>query len=146
MRRARRFLHGDRGSVTLEWVLWAPVILLVISFGLIGSRAVAAQQTVASAANVAARAATLEGDASSGQQAAIDATQIALGNASFACASTDVQVDASQLNLPLGQTGLVTVTVTCVADFSSIALPGLPGSATLTATASSPIDAYTERG
>ena len=42
-------------------------------------------------------------------------------------------------------TAQVTATVTCKVDVADLAIPGLPGTRTITATASSPVDAYRER-
>jgi hypothetical protein len=39
----------------------------------------------------------------------------------------------------------VTATVTCKVEVADLAIPGLPGTRTITATASSPVDAYRER-
>ena len=42
-------------------------------------------------------------------------------------------------------TASVTATVTCVVNLSDVAVPGLPGTRTITATMSSPLDTYRER-
>ena len=44
-----------------------------------------------------------------------------------------------------GQAATVTATISCTARLSDIALPGLPGAKTLTASFTSPIDTYRGR-
>ena len=41
---------------------------------------------------------------------------------------------------------LATATVACVVNLADLSLPGVPGTRTVTATATSPIDTYRERG
>jgi hypothetical protein len=45
----------------------------------------------------------------------------------------------------VGTPASVTATVTCVVNLSDVAIPGLPGTRTITATMSSPLDTYRER-
>lgn len=145
MKTLRRFLRSERGSTTLEWVLWTPVLLAVGSLLLIGARVALAQQTVSSAAAVAARAATLAGSATGGEAAALEAANIAFANSSVPCAVVDVELDTSPLSLPIGQSGLVTIELSCTISVAHLTVPGFPGVFTLSATASSPTDAFTER-
>jgi hypothetical protein len=56
-----------------------------------------------------------------------------------------VIVDISGFAVPVGQPAAVTATVTCRADFSDIALPGMPGGATLSASFVSPLDQFCQR-
>jgi hypothetical protein len=61
------------------------------------------------------------------------------------CSSQWVDIDTGGLAAPVGTPAKVTATVTCIADLSDLSMPGLPGSRTITATMSSPIDTYRER-
>ena len=61
------------------------------------------------------------------------------------CDSQRVDVDTRGFGAPVGTPAKVTATVTCIADLSDISIPGLPGTRTITATMSSPIDTYRER-
>ncbi|MFF4836972.1 hypothetical protein [Streptomyces sp. NPDC001315] len=60
--------------------------------------------------------------------------------------STSVHVNTGGLNVPVGQVGTVTVTVTCTVNLSDLLLPGVPGARTLTSTAVSVVDQYRQRG
>jgi hypothetical protein len=57
-----------------------------------------------------------------------------------------VDVDTSGFRVPVGLPAQVRATVTCVVALGDLALPGFPGSRTVTATAVSPVDTYRERG
>jgi hypothetical protein len=61
------------------------------------------------------------------------------------CTSQRVAANTSGFAAPVGTPATVTATVTCIADLSDLSIPGLPGSRTITATMSSPIDTYRER-
>jgi len=56
-----------------------------------------------------------------------------------------VVVDTSQFATPPGEPATVTATVSCTVSLSSLALPGLPGSARLQASFTSPLDIYRSR-
>ncbi|MFE0201566.1 pilus assembly protein, partial [[Kitasatospora] papulosa] len=62
------------------------------------------------------------------------------------CQASSVVVDTSGYALDIGVEANVTATIACTADLSDIGLPGLPGSKTLTASWTSPIDTYRGRG
>jgi hypothetical protein len=59
--------------------------------------------------------------------------------------STDVVVDVTGFAAPVGSDATVTVTVTCTVTIADLAIPGLPGTHTMTGTATSPIDSYRSR-
>jgi hypothetical protein len=56
-----------------------------------------------------------------------------------------VTVDLDAFTAPPGTPAQVASTVTCQVDLADLAVPGVPGSHTVTATMSSPIDTYRER-
>ena len=68
-----------------------------------------------------------------------------LRNQGVRCTSQHVDIDTSGFAAPVGTPAKVTATVTCIADLSDLSIPGLPGTRTITATMSSPIDTYRER-
>lgn len=132
MRRA-----NDSGSAAVETVLIVPVLVALLMFAVFGGRVATAKNHVVSAAQDAARAASLRDDPAA---AAADATATAkssLAAAGVSCSSHDVSVDG---NLDPG--GLVTVRVSCTTPLSDLILLGLPGSRTLTATATERVDTY----
>ena len=54
-------------------------------------------------------------------------------------------MDTSGFASPVGPPANVTATVTCVVNLSDVAVPGLPGTRTITATMTSPLDTFRER-
>ncbi len=137
--------RADQGSAVVEMVLLAPVLLLFVLMVIFGGRWAIAQQAVQSAASEAARAASL---ARAPGEAAGDATSAAttsLTNQKVRCAPLDATVDTSGFAAAVGGDATVSATVTCVVDMSDISAPGIPGSRTLTSTATSPLDTYRAR-
>ncbi|MGQ4732608.1 TadE/TadG family type IV pilus assembly protein [Streptomyces sp. Ju416(a)] len=145
IRSARRGLRRDRGSYSLETAILAPVmislLLMMVAFG----RVTEADGAVDSAARAAARAASLERDAGSAQNAARAAADRSLHGEGITCTVSSVEVDTGGFSLDLGVDAMVTATIACTANLSDIGLPGLPGAKTLTASWSSPIDTYRGR-
>lgn len=138
----RERARGDGGFSSLELVILVPILLvmllLVVGFG----RLTHSRQLVQQAAAAAARAATLDDTPA---QADVDATQAAhdvLDQAGVSCHSFTLDVDTSDF-APGGQ---LTVTVHCTAALSDLGLAGFPGSKTLTATASSPLEQFRQYG
>jgi Flp pilus assembly protein TadG len=134
--------RGDAGFGSLELVILTPVLLamllLVVGFG----RLTHGRQLVAQAAAAAARAATLD---SSPSKAAGDARQEAhsvLDQAGVSCRSFSAVVDTSDFQAG----GEVNVTVTCTTSLSDLGMVGFPGSKTLTASASSPLEQFRQYG
>ncbi|MFF8610948.1 TadE/TadG family type IV pilus assembly protein [Streptomyces sp. NPDC015346] len=143
--RLTRALCCDRGSYALETAALAPVmiglLLLMIAFG----RVTDADGAVDSAARAAARAASLERDAPSAQAEALAAATRSLQGEGITCRTSSVAVDTAGYSLDIGVEANVTATIACTANLSDIGLPGLPGSKTLTASWTSPIDTYRGR-
>ena len=138
----RRAGDADRGSATTELVIVAPilVVLLLLVVGL--GRYAHGKQLVEQAAAAAARVASLSSTAGQAQDRALDAAARSLDDAGVSCASMSASVDTGSFRAG----GSVTVTVVCTADLSGLALSGLPGSATMTATATSPLETYRQYG
>jgi Flp pilus assembly protein TadG len=134
-----RHSERERGSAPVELVVLTPVLILFLLLYLGFGRITRAEQLVDDAAAQAARAATLNylspgGAAAAAQQAATQA----LSAGGLACASDQVSVDTGN-DRPGGS---ITVHLACNADLSQAVAAGLPGSVTLTATSTSPIDVY----
>ena len=142
---ARRFRHDERGAQSVELVLIAPVLVSIILLLVAGGRLTMAEHTVLQAATAAARDATLARTGVEAEERAAETARLAMERAGQQCRHVDVVVDASGLDTVLGEAGSVTATVTCLVDLSDAALPGLPGTQTLIATASSPVDPYRAR-
>ncbi|ABW12021.1 TadE family protein [Parafrankia sp. EAN1pec] len=128
----------DRGSATTELVLILPALLLMLLFLVLCYRVSDAKLRIADVAHQAARAASL---ARTPAQAVTDArvtAQTALANAGVTC--QDLTVDTDPAGLTPG--ALVRVTVTCTAQLDDLAMLATPGSATLHASSTSPVDTY----
>jgi Flp pilus assembly protein TadG len=139
--------HGgrDRGSAVLEAAIGVPAFGLFVALILLGGRTALAHQAVESAANEAARTASV---ARTQDQAEHDATAAAtntLTSQDLRCVRSEVTVDTTGFAAPVGTSATVTATVRCVVNLSDLSLPGVPGRRTVQATMSSPLDTYRER-
>lgn len=129
----------DAGNAVIGMVIVVPVImvmaLLVVGLG----RTVSVQQSVTGAARSAARAASLASDG-------VQAAAIALGAAKAAlagrCAEATVTPDVSTFVAG----GSVTVDIECIVPLEDLAIAGLPGHATLSASATAPVEAFRRIG
>ena len=137
--------RDERGSVAIEAAIGVPAFGLFIAMIILGGRVEIAKQSVEAAAYEAARAASIERTQSEAISSGKSAANSSLNDQGLQCATTNVTVNAAAFNAPLGTTAQVTATVTCMVDVADLAIPGLPGTRTIIATASSPVDAYRER-
>ena len=135
----------DRGSVGVEVVILAPVLLLFVLGVVFAGRYALAQQAVQAAAAEGARAASIARSADAAGGAATGAASASLSNQDVRCASSKVTVDVTAFALRPGIPGEVSATVVCVVDMSDLSFPGIPGDRTLESTMSSPLDSYRSR-
>jgi Flp pilus assembly protein TadG len=135
-------VRPDAGSTSVELVLVAPVFLaalfLVVGLG----RIVEAEGRVQGAARDAARAASIARSASVATDAAREAATVNLEGQGVSCASYEVAVDTADFR----PGGRVRVSVMCTADLSGLGLAGLPGSKTLRAMSTVPLEQYRGTG
>ncbi|MCT1549664.1 TadE/TadG family type IV pilus assembly protein [Brevibacterium casei] len=137
---------ADRGSVSLELVILAPVIIAVIGILFFATRNAQAGNSVTDIADAAARTASLERTPQQAKIAAENEARIALNNTSLVCESMSVSVDVEGFTTTLGATGSVETTVSCSVKLTDLTgIPALPGSHTLTRTGLSPIDPWRQR-
>ncbi|WP_088313047.1 TadE/TadG family type IV pilus assembly protein [Kineosporia sp. R_H_3] len=124
--------------MALEMAILAPLIivmlLVVVAFGRVTHGRAMVDQAAAAAARSASLAAT-PGQAST--IAGRDARET-LAGAGLSCTGARVSLDTSAFR-PGGQ---VTADVTCTVDLSSLALAGVPGRLTLTASSTAPLESY----
>lgn len=136
-------LHDQRGSIAaVAAALMAPVLVGLMMLVVYAGRLSQAESQVRSAATSAARAASLRHTAGLAQA---EATQVAtdnLADAEVACRQIDVTVDTSRL----APAGTVTAQVSCTASLADLTLLELPGSKTIGAAASAPVDTYRAGG
>ncbi len=141
----RRLGTGERGSISLELVVIAPAMILLLVFAVFCGRSVIADNAVEEAARAAARAASISVDAATAQQAAQTGAEQTLALQDLRCMSLSVSVDTSGFASPIGTPASVSVDVICVVDMADLLMPGLPGSHTVSAGFTSPIDSYRTR-
>jgi Flp pilus assembly protein TadG len=122
--------------MSLELAILTPAVIvmlmLVVGFG----RVTHARQLVDQAAAAAARAASLTSAPGPATVAARDMAATTLAQAGIACRTLTTSVDVSAFR-PGGQ---VSATIDCTADLSALASAGMPGSITLTATRTAPLE------
>lgn len=130
---------SDAGNAAVGMVIVVPVImimaLLVVGLG----RTVSVQQSVTGAARSAARAASLAPDGAQAAAIATEAAEAALGGR---CAEATITPDVSAFVAG----GSVTVDISCVVPLEDLAVSGLPGRATLAASATAPVEAWRRVG
>lgn len=141
--RLRYAMRSDRGSSPVAFVLTVPLFGLFIAMVIMAGRITSAEITIQSAANEAARAASIERTSSSAQSSAKIAAQSALSTSSIDCTSKTVTASTSATGKAAGQAGTVTVTVNCRVPLSDLGLP-VGGSRLITATGTSVVDTYRE--
>ena len=132
--------HSERGSVSTEFAVvmtafLTSFMLLVVFAGRVST----AENNVQSAAQEAARSASLSGTPESAVEAAQQTAMANLASAGLTCASgLNVAVDTAQF----APGGWVAVTVSCDTPFSDVATLAVPGVHTFTGTATEVIDTY----
>ncbi|MFD9483609.1 TadE family protein [Streptomyces sp. NPDC059991] len=139
-------IGGDEGSAAVEAAIILPVLIMFLCLAVAGGRIVTSGAKIDEAAEDAAREASIHRTAAAALSAARSAAAESLQDQGIRCASTSVSIDTGGLTVPIGQVGTVTVTVTCTVSLSDLILPGVPGAKTLTATATSVVDQYREKG
>lgn len=148
MTRRWRSLRGpgsERGSEAIEAAIGFPAFALFVTLIIAAGRLAIADQAVQAAAAEAARSASIARTQGEAQSAGSSGAAASLTNQQLNCTSRSVSVDTTGFASPVGTPATTTATVTCVVNLSDVAVPGLPGSWTITSTMSSPIDTYRER-
>lgn len=146
MDRLAHRLRSDEGSAAIEAAIILPSLIMFLCLAIAGGRIVTSGAKIDSAAEDAAREASIHRTQATAQGAAQSAAAQSLSDQGITCASTSVRVNTGGLSVPVGQVGTVTVTVTCTVNLSDLLLPGVPGAKTLTSTATSVVDQYRQRG
>ena len=128
--------RGDRGSVTIELVLFAPVFALLLAFVVLAGRVQAARADVEGTARSAARSITLSRDLDTGTATAEADARASLHVGSALCAEFAMTTDRTP--------DQVTVRLSCVVDLASAGALPVPGTMTVTGQATEVIDQYRE--
>jgi len=132
----------DRGSLVVELVVLTPVLMVVALAVTAFGRVAEARQQVIEAARAGAEAAAVEPDPSSAQAASVVDAAVGTSDPAQTCAARQVLTDTSHFY----PGGFVTVTVVCQVPLADLSVPGLPGSTTVRATSTAPIDPYRSVG
>ena len=136
--------RAQDGSLTLELVILAPAILFILALVIAGGRVVIADQAVTQAAAQAARDASLQPTPTAATATARSRADSVLDGQGLGCSPQAVTVNAAALSAPAGQPGKVSVTVRCTVKWSDLGVPG-PGTRTLSATGTAPVDTWTAK-
>ena len=130
--------RDDRGSLTVELVILIPVFV-VFALTVIGcGRLVQARQQAVEAARAGAEAAAVTSNPASASWAAAANAVVGPYGSVHSCTHGSVRTDTADF-VPGGE---VTVTVSCVVELSDVLIPGMPGSISVTAVQSAPVDPY----
>lgn len=137
--------RDQRGSLSLEFVLLVPALVMLFGVMVGGARAWIARSGVEQLAAAAARGASLERTPAEAEAAAQRLAAAQLGVGGIRCSSVSVTVDAGVLDSPSGTPGDVRATVLCAVPLADVLVPGWPGSIDVGATAAAVADSYRER-
>jgi Flp pilus assembly protein TadG len=135
-------LARERGSLTVELVLLAPVLVLfaLLATGL--GRYQGARQEVVDAANAGAEAASLVPAPVQADAVARSTAEAALKAQAHMCPNPVVTTDTSQFVGVTGRGGWVRVSVDCRVGLADLLVAGFPGSMDVTVTQTAPVDPY----
>jgi hypothetical protein len=134
--------RDESGSLTVELVVLTPVLFVVVLVSLVFGRVTEARQQVVEAARAGAEAAAVLPTVGTAQWVGSINAVINLLGRSHTCAHPAIEVDTSHF-VP---GGYVTARVSCLVLLSDIGIPGLPGSTTVSASATAPLDPYRSVG
>ena len=137
--------RSERGSAALEAAIGLPAFVLFLGLIIVAGRVAVAGQAVDAVATEAARTASIARTETVATRTARDAATASLTTQGLRCATSTVHVDTRGFRAPVGTPAAVTATITCAVPLRDIAIPGLPGTTTVTGTAISPIDTYRGR-
>jgi Flp pilus assembly protein TadG len=137
--------RDERGSAAVEAVIGVPAFALFVGLIIFGGRTAMTHGAVESAAADGARTASIARTSEEARASAEEAARASLANQGIDCIAIQVVIDSSDFVKPVGAPGSVEVTVSCRLNLGDLAVPGIPGSRTVTATVTSPLDSYRER-
>ncbi|SRR6266487_1521197 len=136
---------SSAGNAPLELVILAPVLLALIALVIAAGRTGLAQNSVAAAARDAARQASISRTPGEARANARTGALSELAQQGLHCAPATVHLNLAGFGVAPGVQASVSATVTCRVSLADLALPGAPGTRTLVATFSSPLDPYRGR-
>lgn len=131
-----RRVQDERGSMAVEVVLLAPVLLMFVMLVVAGGRYVSVEGDIQAAARDAARAASLQDTRAEAEQAALSTYRASLDGLDGS--DCDPVFDGSQW----GPDGTVSVQISCDVPYEDLGLLGLPGSVNVEAESHVRLDPY----
>ena len=137
--------HREAGSAAIEAAVGLPAFMLFVALVILAGRLAIATQAVEASASEAARVASIARTQGAATSGATTAATSSLANQNLRCVRSTVTVDTAGFDAPVGTPARVTATVRCVVNLADLSLPGVPGTRTVDAPATSPIDTYRER-
>jgi Flp pilus assembly protein TadG len=141
MRRICRLTWGNEAGVAaLEFVIWTPVLLILVGLAVVGGRVAKTDAEIQAAARAAARAASIQRSATDAVAAANQAAQADLTSAGVTCHDFNLEL------IPSGPGGVDTANLSCVVPLGGVDLIGVGPSKTITTSFSSPVDVYRQYG
>lgn len=129
---------GERASATVELVILAPVLVVFAVVVVMMGRLELARQQVVAAARAGAQAAAVQPSAAQARWAASAAATVDVFNHAQTCRREVVSTDTSSFR----PGGSVRVQVACIVPLADLGVPGAPGTETITAAITAPIDPY----
>jgi Flp pilus assembly protein TadG len=132
----------DRGSLTVELAVLTPVLLVLALTMVAFGRVAEARQQVVEAARAGAEVASVLPTATGAQNGSQVDAVVGITVRGLTCAERQVETNVSHFY----PGGYVTVTVICQVSLSDVAVPGMPGSTTVRASSTAPIDPYRSVG
>jgi Flp pilus assembly protein TadG len=129
----------------VELVILAPGILVLLSLAIVAGRIEVAAGAVEQASAAAARAASLARTPAAANQAARTVASTSLSGQNLHCSTLDVTVETAGFAVRVGQPAQVAANVACAVDLAAVAVPGMPGSTTLSSRSVSVLDQYRSR-
>ena len=124
---------------TVELVLLTPLALVVLAFLVIAGRLSTTSTDVTAASRDAARSASLAQTYDEAVVAAIQTAQASLAAQDVTCRNLQVTGGDPSTFVAGGE---ITVTVSCDVNLADVALPGIPGTRTVTSTSTEVIDRF----
>lgn len=140
---AARRDDAERGSASLQVVLYTPLLFFTIVLLVFGGRVAIARQAFTQVASAAARTASLARTDGDAHQQALAGARSTLDNLGLHCDS-DPQVTVTGSVTATGPGQVITATVSCQLSIHDTWVP-LSAARTMTATAASPVDQWRGR-
>lgn len=128
-----RLRRNECGSMAVEVVILAPILMMFVMLVVAGGRYVSVQGDIEAAARDGARAASLQDTRGEAKQAALSTITSSLDGSDCAIGYNDAN---------WGPDGSVSVTLRCRVPYDDLGLLGLPGGVTIEAESHVRLDPY----